>query len=398
MSIEPTRDWKALLAFLPAEYERLAVEYKLVNAQYPNAKIESASDLLRLLFVHAGADRALRQTVAVVAAAGGPSVAAVRLHLKMRAAAPYLAALIGRLCGDAREGDPERWGGYELVIIDGSTLCGPGAEAVDARLHAVLRVADLRPIDVKVTSAHEGETLRRFVWMPGQLVIADRGYSNASGIAKLVDDGADVLVRLNRGALPLHDANGAVDVVQWLRNLEGHRAAERRVQIRMWDAQRHLRVIDGRLVGFRLPAQQAAEARQRVLHEHGAHASQETLEAAEYVVLFTTAPSDRLSAARAIQAYRLRWQIELQFKRWKSLCRFDRLPNYRDDTILSWLSLKVLLGLLLDKMGSAATELFPPQQYEQVNRHRASHRAPTLEAHHHPLARDRVGHHAARTA
>jgi hypothetical protein len=46
------------------------------------------------------------------------------------------------------------------------------------------------------------------------------------------------------------------------------------------------------------------------------------------------------------------WWIELQWKRWKSLCHFDRLPNYRDDTILSWLTAKVLLGLLLERIGS----------------------------------------------
>ena len=76
------------------------------------------------------------------------------------------------------------------------------------------------------------------------------------------------------------------------------------------------------------------------------------LEQASYILLFTTAPAGRLSAARAVEAYRLRWQIEPQFKRWKSLCRFDRLPNYRDDTIKSWLTGKLLLGLVVDRIGA----------------------------------------------
>lgn len=395
MAIEPTRDWKSLMALLPADYERLAVEHGLLNLQYANAKIGSATDLLRLFFVHAGADLPLRQTVTVVGAAGGPDVSAVRLHLKMRAAPAYLGELIARLCKDAKGAEPELWGGYELVVIDGSTVSGPGAENADARMHAVLRVADLRPIDVKVTDAREGETLRRFVWMPGQLVLGDRGYCNGPGIAKVVDDGADVLVRVNRGSLPLHDSDGGpIDVLQWLRTLDGHRAAERRVEIRFWDGQRHQRVVEGRLIGFRLPDKEAAEARQRVVREHGVNASEDLLEAAAYVALVTTAPACRLSAARAVEAYRLRWQIELQFKRWKSLCRFDRLPNYRDDTILSWLSIKVLLGLLLDKLGSAAAELFPPEQYPVVDRRRAAHRKATLEGHQHHLGRDAVGNHA----
>jgi hypothetical protein len=77
-------------------------------------------------------------------------------------------------------------------------------------------------------------------------------------------------------------------------------------------------------------------------------------------VLFTTAPRCRLTAIRCLEAYRLRWQIELLFKRWKSLCHFDRLPNERPDTIESWIYAKILLALLMDKLGASATELSPP--------------------------------------
>ena len=76
-------------------------------------------------------------------------------------------------------------------------------------------------------------------------------------------------------------------------------------------------------------------------------------------MLLTTVPRDRMIASRCLQAYRLRWQIELQFKRWKSLCGFDRLPNYRDDTIVAWLYAKLLLGILLDRMSSIRNELSP---------------------------------------
>jgi hypothetical protein len=44
------------------------------------------------VLVHAGADKPLRQTVAVVAEDGGPAVSHVTLHKKMRLAAPYLRA------------------------------------------------------------------------------------------------------------------------------------------------------------------------------------------------------------------------------------------------------------------------------------------------------------------
>jgi hypothetical protein len=81
----------------------------------------------------------------------------------------------------------------------------------------------------------------------------------------------------------------------------------------------------------------------------------------------------------------LRWQIELQFKRWKSLCGFDVLPNFRDDTTLAWLSAKVLLGTLLDRMASIPTELSPPDRHASVG-HLASDVTRPIEAHEHPVA------------
>jgi hypothetical protein len=362
-TIDPTRDWKTLLSYLPQDYGRLAEEHKQLNTQWSNAKIRTADDLLRLIFVHVGADLPLRQTVTVVARGGGPQVAPVRLHYKMRRAAPYLGDLVQRMNSFSQQASPERWGGYELVAVDGSTVSGPGSEGTDARLHVALRLSDLRAVEVHVTDPSEGETLRRFGWTADQLVLGDRGYANPPGIAWVVDQGADVLLRVNRGALPVFDSSidevhEAIDVLQWCRALEGHRATERRVHVQVQvqgPRQREPRKIEGRLIAMRLPEQEAAEAQQRVQREEGGKASAEQLEAACYVIVFTTTPARRMSAARCVEAYRLRWQVELQFKRWKSLCHFDRLPNYRDDTIQSWLTAKLLLGLLLDRMGSVET-------------------------------------------
>ncbi len=356
-TITVERDWKALVSYLPEDYEQLAIEHRLLNPQWPHMKVTSADMLLRLILLHAGADLPLRQTVAVVAEGGGPRVTQVWLHQKMRRAQPYLAALVERMTTDVKQdASPELWAGYEMTCVDATTVSGPGAEGTDARIHAAVRLHDMRICEVHVTSQAGGETLRRFCWREGQLVIVDRGYSNAPGILHLVDQGADVLVRLNRGALPLYDGDEVgdevVDALAWCRRLTGHRVQERVVTIAHGEG-RARRTLRGKLIGVRLPAKEAEEARQRVRKEHGRSVNAEQLEAAEYVMLFTTVPPSRLSPSRCVDAYRLRWQIELQWKRWKSLCNFDRLPNYRDDTIRSWLTAKVLLGLLLERVGSA---------------------------------------------
>ena len=356
-SVENTeKDWEALLSYLPEAYQELVWQYGVLRSEWPNAKVTDARTLLRFILLHVGAGLPLRQTVAVVAAGGGPKMTQVWLHKRMRRAQPYLAALVSLMLPKGEsEATPERWAGYEMVCLDGSTVSGPGADGADVRMHAVVRLHDLRVCNVQVTTTAVGETLRNLTWLPGQLVIADRCYSSPPGILWVaVDCGADVLVRVNRGALPLYDENGdVIDILEWCRSLKGSRATERAVSI-VAGAGKNRRDLEGRLIGYRLPEAQARDARARVRREEGPSVAPEHLEAAEYIILFTTAQVARLSAHRCVEAYRLRWQVELLFKRWKSLCRFDRLPNYRDDTMCAWLTAKVLLGLLLDKATAAS--------------------------------------------
>jgi len=349
-------DWKTVLAHFPAEAERLAHEHKVINVQWPNAKVHDAATLLRFILLHVGADIPLRQTVTLIAEAGGPSLAPVWLHKRMRRAQPYLAALVELMIADVvADATPESWAGYEMVSVDATTVSGPGAEGSDVRLHCVLRLHDLRVRDVCVTSASEGETFRNFVWEADTLVIADRGYANAPGIFWVVDQGAAVLVRVNRGSLPLTALSGkTIDVLAWCRGLKGNVPHEQRAVVAQAKGKgREERKLEGRLIGIHLPQDAARAARERTRREDGPAVTAEKLEASEYVVLFTTAPASRMSAERCVEAYRLRWQVELQFKRWKSLCHFDKLPNYRDDTMLAWVTAKLLLGLLLDRVAAA---------------------------------------------
>ena len=357
-ALSSNRDWKALLSYLPANYEQLAHEHGLLKTQWLNAKVTSADVLLQFILLHAGAGLPLRQTVAAVAQSGGPTLTQVWLHKRMKRATPYLAALVAGMVSDADSANsPERWCGYEMMCLDATTVSCPGSKGTDARIHAVLSLHDLHIHDVEVTGPSEGETLRRFAWLPDQLVIVDRGYSTPPGIAHVVDQGAAVLVRVNRGSLPLYPpdqpgALGRIDILEWCRTIQGYQPTERRAVSHVQERNKLQRSIEGRLIAVRLPSKEANEARERVKREYGRDTTQEQLEAAEYVVLFTTAPAARMSTALCVNAYRLRWQIELQFKRWKSLCHFDRLPNHLHETIQSWLTAKVLLGLLLDRIGS----------------------------------------------
>ena len=373
--------WKTIASFLPSDYEALATEHQQVETKFGNAKIRDADTLLRFIFLHVGADLPLRQTVAIMAETGSPSLSPMRLHKKMARAAPYLRALVERMVSWPAEGAPEHWGGYVFSAVDASVVCGPGATGVDARIHTKLRVADVSLTAVEVTDETGGETFRRFDWEPGELAVGDRAYFSPIGIHHVLAAGADVLVRYRLDSVELQDADGQpINVLDAVSHLAVGETLDIDVAAKLSD-----RSAPGRLIAYRLPDDAVERARERLRRERGAVLSAQVFEAAKYVLLFTTVPYRRLDTERCLDGYRLRWQIELQFKRWKSLCGFDLLPNMRDDTTLAWLYAKVLLGALLDRMASIPTEFSPPERVASVADVPSDVLRP-VEAHKHPLA------------
>jgi len=355
-------DWPMIEAQLPPNWRELAaihgVSPKRQQAQL-GTKVTDVVVPLRMVLHHVATNMSLKTTAAIAAAAGLIDISAVALHLWMRRFGPFLTALLAALTHVARDFTAARWAGYELVVVDASTVTRPGSKGTTARVHYALRLTDLKIVEVAVTDEKGGETFKRFapIAKRGQLWIGDRGYANPPGVAAITKKGAAVLVRVNRGALPLYDIQGSLlDVRAKLSQL--------RLGVpRGWAACVHpdgKPPIRGRLCAVRLPPDKAAEARTRLKREQGADLTPESLEMAEFVVLFTTVPRDRLMTDQIMELYGLRWQIELSIKRDKSIAGLDRLPNFRDDTIRSWILAKLLLTQVARKIATPELANVPP--------------------------------------
>ena len=85
----------------------------------------------------------------------------------------------------------------------------------------------------------------------------------------------------------------------------------------------------------------------------------QTLEFAKYVILFTTFPAQAFPAASVLEWYRTRWQVELVFKRFKSLAQLGHLPKRDDESARAWLYGKLLVALLVEKLIRHASAISP---------------------------------------
>jgi IS4 transposase len=116
-----------------------------------------------------------------------------------------------------------------------------------------------------------------------------------------------------------------------------------------------------RLIIMPLPADKTAvncKKLKRRASKHQDKLDPRSLIAAGFMVLVTSLPAD-IPAEEICAAYRLRWQIELAFKRLKSLIHIDRLPTRTKDGGLSWLYPHLILVLLSEDISQDFLESSP---------------------------------------
>ena len=83
----------------------------------------------------------------------------------------------------------------------------PGSTGTDWKIHYAVNLADLECDFFQLTEIGQGgETFRRVPVVAGDIVMGDRVYASPPGVSHVVNAGGDVIVRFNRGALPLYEA------------------------------------------------------------------------------------------------------------------------------------------------------------------------------------------------
>ena len=120
--------------------------------------------------------------------------------------------------------------------------------------------------------------------------------------------------------------------------------------------------LRGRVCVLRKSAEAIRLAHQKIRRDAARKGNQvqpATLRFAEYVIVFTTFPEPPFSAADVLEWYRLRWQVELVFKRFKSLAQLGHLPKYDDDSAKAWLYGKLFVALLVEKLPPPRPRDFP---------------------------------------
>lgn len=349
-------DWEVLKSFLPDGWE---VQAKALGAFQRGRKVKDAESLLRLLLIHVAGDCSLRMTALRAEQAGLCDVSDVAVLLRLRASADWLEWMVSELTRRRLTGLPEdlQQDGWRLCVADSTSLHEPGGAGTAWRIHYLLEFPSLGCIEQHVTDVHTGESLEMFDLGAGQLVLADRNYGRRGQIAYVVTQGADVVARLGLTALPLYGAGGErFDLLAHLRTLTVGEPGD--WPVHFTDADKG---IAGRVCAVRKGQAAAQRERERIQHvarRKGHRVSPEALEAAGYIFVFTSLPPS-VPPETVLELYRARWQVELAFKRLKSLLHVDRLKNQDPRAARAWIAAKLLVALLIEDLLTAAHKFSP---------------------------------------
>jgi hypothetical protein len=352
-------DWQILLSLFPKDWESVAREAGAVTRL---RGFDSINDLLRTLLLHVGTGWSLRETAVQAKQAGIADVSSVTLFNRLQQAEGWLRRLCQEMLRDNGVVLEPMLTGKVVRIVDGTIVKEPGKTGSQWRIHYSLRLPSLDCDEFLVSPAYKtggGERLGHFSWHKEELVLADAGYCHPPGIAAVTGKGAYVCVRLNPVSLPLWDQQGEpIDLPPLLASLPKHgKAKQWPVWVKCGKA-----VVAGRLCAIRKSeaAFQRAHRKMVALEKRGkGKVTAQRLEYARYVMVFTTLPEQDASAAQVLICYRWRWQIELVFKRLKTIVQLGHVPKHSDPSSRAWLYGKLLVALLAEKLARLGRAVSP---------------------------------------
>ena len=328
--------------------------------------IQSAHNLLKLVMVYALTDYSLRMVGLWGTVMEWGSLCKSGVRKRLRQCQQWIGMLIVMVLLSGKLSLPKREG-MRLRLFDASTVSHPGSHKADWRLHLGFDLSAGRMTDVQLTDGKQGESLTRWQFQPNEICLADRYSGVPRSLGVLLGAAAFFVLRLGWQNLPLQDRQGrAFSLPQWLAVQSSDPAASP-AQVAVWVNTPQGR-FPLRVIARAIPPQKAEKIRYRLRAEakrKKTRLDERTLLAAGFVMVVSNLPELTWSASQILALYR--FQIELVFKRLKSLLNFDHLRATDPQLAQVYLLTKLLIALLLTE-AQWQLALAAPQSFHNPER------------------------------
>jgi len=359
LSVDPLVDeqWATVLQMLPEGLD-LEATAKATKALVRKREIKKATDLLRLVLTYAVCDWSLRLVGVWCAVLQLAHLSDTAVLKRLRHCPVWLGQIIAQLL-DVHYVPLAQFPDVRVRLMDATGASRPGSSGTDWVIHASLDLGRLCLDGLEVTDAHGAETMARYPPQANEIRVGDRGYAYAKSMGPVLASGSGLVVRINWQSVPLeHQAGTKVDLIAFLGSISPQQPI---VEQSVW-----MQTPQGRfplrLIVAMLPQEAADRARQRIhkaYRRKGKTPDARTLFAAGFTMVVSNLPQEPWPAEQVLRLYRLRWQVELLFKRLKSLLHLDHLRAQDPQLAQAYLLGKLLAALLLDRLAHHVRRLCP---------------------------------------
>ena len=341
---------RLLMAYLPSDYEAMSRDSGAIKRL--GRVIDNPSDLMWLMLTHLSQGQTLANMSALSEVSGLGRLSDVAFMKRLINCGPWFKEILKRLSATSVADylKPKGLCDYRILAVDGSVVnSGVSQFSKSWRLHFALDVFSLTSHEFKLTDNSIGETLTHFTVSQGDLFLADRAYASKNGISYCLMNGADFIFRLRFDAFRMYLGNGGrADLLKLFRKAPANKAIDIPVTVDLSDYGQGMRKM--RVCAVR----KSKDDIEKTLKKIDARDSKKQLKASdnskrfnEYIVVITSLP-DSVSADEVLSAYRYRWQVELYFKRLKSLLEMGEVPKKKAESMEAWLNGKMILAVLFE--------------------------------------------------
>jgi len=350
--------FKQVLRLLPEGWESKAKE---LGALQRSREIKTPEELLRLILLYLTEGKSFAGTSALIQLMGESSLTKKAIHKRIRNSAAWLQWLCENIYRRAGliTAKPVWLQKKNVILVDGTEDVKCGVRRQCYMLHYSMDLFTLAMREFLVTDMKTGEKLRNFRKLgKNDIVIGDRIYGTMPGITYLKRRKAGYVLRVkSRGFNIYNGKNQKIDLLKRFSRLKEGKIIDISAQCIINDQYEPIRICV-----MRKDSDSERKGLKRLTKENqrkrgGKPVSELQRENNKYIIVATSL-GDEVSAAEVMELYRARWQIEIAFKRLKSLFQYNDLPAKQSESALAWFYGKLLLAALCETLVN--TGRFPP--------------------------------------
>ncbi len=254
---------------------------------------------------------------------------------------------------------PEYLKGDRVNVVDASDYSCNGSRGADFRFHYMMNLFTMNTTEMYFTKASEGETLTRYTQIKkNDIIVADRGYCSITEIKHVIENKGDYVIRMRSNSFNLYREDGTK--FDFTEELKKDYTPGRKIDVNLF-------IKSGKeMIPVRVCATAKSDEDVRKSERHMKKSNHNRRPLSElqtvwsHFVVAVTSIDDKFSTVQILELYRMRWQIELVFKRFKSIFGGREFTARKEKSVKAWFYGKLLIAIICETL-SKKGRFFPSQ-------------------------------------